>query len=203
MRSCTQRWRANDSLSIEGAGTLQRNLFRSLIVVVLALWMVSTSTYHKSIVNKGDDFLIFLSSARKLTERKPLYDKHALEIADFSNTYVYMPTIALLLIPFAADSPLTVFRCWNLLMILAMISSCVIFCFTLSIKDPRADPVPCLICIFTIAHCHMTDMNFFAGQANFLILLSITLIMFWLKQRNWAAVATCMISASVVQNRAR
>jgi hypothetical protein len=156
--------------------------------VLIALWVLAAAVtavlihqrYRGAVSGSiGADFLIYLHAAHLVATGHSPYQGNG--------TFVYPPTLALLLAPFIHQAPIRVFRAWTLLELAALIVGVAAF---VAIQAPKLRswlrPILFIICVVTVFHFWPLTVGLFLGQADAFVFAALMLSA-WAATRDWPA----------------
>ena len=147
---------------------------RSVLMVVLLLWLLVSTTLHSALSPApgvtGIDFKCFYLASERLAHGKPLY----LPLSDGmvgTYPYVYSPVLAVALLPLTHLSFQHALALWDVFMALCLIGSVALF---MKAADCGVRDMTLVGAILLVSfRSWPATMNFSLGQANFLLLLGI------------------------------
>jgi hypothetical protein len=134
----------------------------------------------------GADFQIYLRAAHSVAAGRNPYR--------VNGGFVYPPTLALLLAPFAHAAPGTVFRGWTALELAALVVGVAAF---VAIQAPKLSawlrPILFILCIVTVFHFWPLTVGLFLGQADAFVFAALMLSA-WAATRDRAATRGALIA---------
>ena len=136
----------------------------------------------------GADFQIYLHAAHLVAAGHNPYQG--------SGTFVYPPTLALVLAPFIHAAPIHVFRAWTILELAALLVGIGAF---VAIEAPRLkawmQPILFIVCAVTVFHFWPLTIGLFLGQADAFVFAALMLSA-WAASREWPATRGVFIGVS-------
>jgi hypothetical protein len=163
--------------------------------VLIALWTVAAALSaalvyqrYRSAVSGGvgADFQIYLRAAHSVAAGRNPYRANG--------GFVYPPTLALLLAPFAHAAPSAVFRGWTVLELAALVVGVAAF---VAIQAPKLSswlrPILFILCMATVFHFWPLTVGLFLGQADAFV-FAVLMLSAWAAARDRAATRGVLIA---------
>lgn len=162
----------------------------SILVLFLLLRVLVGSAYH-AVSTPGVDIRIFYNAAERLNQGNSLYEK------DPFNGYLYTPALAIMLQPISKNGLDFTSKTWTLLSCALILISVLIFTYSKDIKLHAIGPIALLLLVSY--RFWPTTTNLWLGQTNFILLLSLSLLILAQSRDKWIWFSVVIAIATIMK----